>query len=216
MSRRRDAYHPYDPDRPDDGERRVPKGALANEREYEDWNPMKRTIAGLSFAVLSSLAAETWAQAAGPNLIPDPGFSSGTSGFATDSTANAVFRSTRQPIQGPASLRAYIRRSRSTVSWQGALTSPGHYQSLKVAATLRGDIVPQGSSVRLCAAARTAEAPVERCAPLALVPGRAVRGQAVLRLDPAETVSEVWLKLRHTSGARYTIDSVSARLTSAE
>jgi hypothetical protein len=150
-----------------------------------------------------------------PNLIDDPRFEVGTSGFTTDNAANVVFRSTRTPVQGRASLRANVYRAGSSVYWRETFAEPGRFQAFSVAATVRGDIVPQGVSVRLCAAARTPLGVRERCTRLPLVAGRSARGQVALPLDAGVPVREIRLLLRHGAAARYSLDSVSARLTPA-
>lgn len=99
------------------------------------------------------LRAQEQRYTSGQNLIPDPGFESGTSGFTGSSTAVTFTRSTASPITGTASLDIGLPNwgDRASILVDPAWNSGTFAQTLTMSATLRVLSGSAGAPLSFCA-----------------------------------------------------------------
>src|SRR3954468_22592943 len=86
-----------------------------------------------------------------PNLVADPQFERGVSGFVAQDRSSAVNQSSASPLEGDQSLRVSIRGYGNNVWWTQTVTGT-RASELAVKAHLRSDL-PSASSLQFCAMA---------------------------------------------------------------
>jgi hypothetical protein len=154
------------------------------------------------------------------NLIADPGFESGLSGFyAQSSPPDSVERLTSDPISGSGSLQTTLTAAWDNVWWvREASTLPSQKaSSFTISALVRGDKVSSASQLYVCAAAVYSGSTTleEQCSIASQVAGKVVSLNATLTLDPTRVLSKVDFRitLDGSTAVTYTLDNVSAVLT---
>ncbi len=151
------------------------------------------------------------------NLIEDPQFESGVSGFAAQDASSSVTRSAQAPLEGTHSLRVSIAGYGNNVWWSRNF-SGGLASHFRVSAHLRSD-APSTSTLRFCAMVYYVDAFTDlKCASVAAQPGDKGIVAAQLDLDPTRRLESVRLRLVQEGAAPvfFTLDEAVANLTVVE
>ena len=151
------------------------------------------------------------------NLIEDPGFESGVSGFTAQDSSSSVTQSADSPLQGGYSLRVSIAGYGNNIWWVRDFTG-GLASRFQVSAHLRSD-VQSSSTLRFCAMAYYADdSTAISCSPVSGARGDKGAVTAALVLDPARRLESVRLRLVQEGSAAvtFTLDDAVANLTVIE
>ncbi len=154
-------------------------------------------------------------QAADPNLLTDPGFETGVSGFFAQNSTDSAVRSTTSPIAGTGSLKVTINGYGNNAWW--TYNTSVKASQFEVSGKVRGDTLRSGSTMQLCAAAYYAGSGsiIQNCANLSQVAGQVNTVTATLPLDSTRSLSQVAVRitLNGSGPVSYSFDDVSAVLT---
>lgn len=151
------------------------------------------------------------------NLIEDPTFEVGVSGFAAQDSSSSVTQSSQAPLEGAHSLRVSIAGYGNNVWWTREF-SGGLASRLKVSAHLRSD-VPSSSTLRFCAMAYYVDGSTAlQCSNVSGAAGDKGPVTAQLDLDAARRLESVRVRLVQEGSApvTFTMDRAGANLTVIE
>jgi hypothetical protein len=152
------------------------------------------------------------------NLIPDPGFESGFSGFFLQDRRDSLSRTTVSPIVGRFSLMTTLRNWGSNLWWDTNVggTPFQHASSMQVSAKVKGVATDTRSNFDICADATYSDATLaEQCTVASKTVGLITTVTANLTLNPAKTLSQLSFRIT-LDGPRpvtYMIDDVSLSVT---
>jgi hypothetical protein len=184
-------------------------------RVHNPFGRLPRVRGGaLSLLACLSLAALT-ADAAGdcPNLLSDPGFEQGVSGFEAQDASSAVTQSSVAPLEGAHSLRVAINGYGNNVWWSYPFAG-GLARHLTVGAHLRSDTAST-SDLQFCAMAYYADgSSVDHCTTVRGSAGDKGVVSAAVDLDPVKPLASVNIRLSQLGGApvRFSFDGVTTCL----
>src|SRR5262245_13164530 len=169
-------------------------------RRRRRW-PQMGPAAALALMVMGATPA---ARAAAPptttaNLVPDPQFESGESGFVAQDASSLVVRTAQAPLEGAHSLHVGISGYGNHVWWTYEFTG-GLASALRVGAHLRSD-VDSSSDLLFCAMAYYANGDAESsCATVSGNVGDKGTIAAELALDPTMPLSTVNIRIDQIGG----------------
>lgn len=155
--------------------------------------------------------------AAAVNLVEDPGFESGVSGFSAQDASSSVRQSANAPLAGSYSLQVSIAGYGNNVWWTRVFAG-GLASEFTVSGRLRSD-VSSSSSLRFCGMAYYADNTTAlQCTEVAGTAGDKGAVSATLTLDPARRLSSVRIRLVQEGVApvTFTVDDVVATLKVVE
>ncbi len=189
---------------------------------------MRKTLAGLWIVgaltlVVVSVGVVAFATGRQPapsgelNLIEDPLFESGVSGFAAQDSSSSVTQSPQAPLEGAHSLRVSIAGYGNNVWWTREF-SGGLASRLVVSAHLRSD-VSSGSTLRFCAMVYYADQSTAlECTGVSAAAGDKGAVTAQLDLDPARRLESVRVRLVQEGNApvTFSLDRAVVNLTVIE
>jgi hypothetical protein len=147
------------------------------------------------------------------NLVQDPGFESGISGFEAQDASSAVTQSSDAPLEGSHSLRVAIDGYGNNVWWHYGFAG-GLARHFSVSAQLRSDAA-SASQLQFCAMAYYADGSnALSCTPVSGSAGDKGVVSAALDLDPAKPLASVNIRLYQEGSApvRFSLDSVTTCL----
>lgn len=163
----------------------------------------------------------TAGSASTPNLLADPNFESGVSGFYPQSVRDSVVQTQTNPIQGEGSLAVISNQWGSTAIWQQQITSAfaSQYSSRGVSFTFNGKIkiTKIGADVRLnaCVGVSYFTGTDERCVAVPTTKNTVSNVTVSLPLNASNGIGHLFVRLKHTSGSpiQYLVDQASAVFT---
>jgi hypothetical protein len=176
--------------------------------------PLSATdVAGNTHQQLVSLTRQTPAPSC-PNLVQDPGFEAGVSGFVKQDAPSQVTQTNTLPLEGSSSLLVAINRWGDNVWWDYGFD--GRASRFHTSMHLRSD-VPSASVLKFCAAIYYADDPgtiVENCINVSGAMGDKGMVSTGLDLDSTRTLDSVHIRLYQEGSApvQFTIDSAVACL----
>ena len=147
------------------------------------------------------------------NLVQDPQFDAGESGFAGQDQSSSVVRTTVSPLEGGSSLHVGINGYGNNVWWSYDFTG-GRASAFRVSAHLRSDAA-SSSDLQFCAMVYYASDSADlNCATVSGAPGDKGTISAALTLDPAKLLQSVNIRLIQQGGApvSFTLDAAAAFL----
>jgi hypothetical protein len=147
------------------------------------------------------------------NLVQDPQFDLGVSGFFGQDESSTVVRTADSPLEGAHSLRVSINGYGNNVWWP-FLFAGGRASALSVSAHLRSD-VSSSSDLRFCAMAYYADdTSVVNCTTVDGSAGDKGTVSAALALDSAQPLHKVHIRLVQEGGepVSFTLDAAAAFL----
>jgi uncharacterized membrane protein YgcG len=151
------------------------------------------------------------------NLIEDPGFESGTSGFSAQDPSSSVSQSAEAPLSGANSLRVSTELYGANLWWT-RLFAGGRATRLRVAADLRSDLASP-SALQFCAMAYYADNTIAvQCAEVPGSRGAKGRVSSTLAIDGERRLASVRLRMYQEGAApiRFTLDNAEVILSVVE
>jgi hypothetical protein len=166
-------------------------------------------VCGSLIATFGALSA---APAAADNLVQDPQFESGVSGFFAQDAGDHVVQSTSSPLQGANSLSVSINSYGNNVWWVQPFAG-GHASHLQVSAHLRSDLA-SSSSLQFCAAYYSNGVLTENCTDVSGSVGDKGVVSAQIDIDPAIPLDDVRFHLSQLGSdpVKFTLDDAVADL----
>ncbi len=175
------------------------------------------TLGLVSVSLLTVSTGSQVAPGTSANLIDDPRFERGVSGFTAQDASSRVTQSAESPLEGAYSLRVAIADYGNNVWWTRPFAG-GRASRFAVSAHLRADAAST-SRLRFCAMAYFADATTAlECAEVASQPGDRGVVSAELALDPERRLESVRLRLVQEGAApiAFTLDEAVATLDVVE
>jgi hypothetical protein len=145
------------------------------------------------------------------NLVQDPGFESGVSGFEAQDESSLVSSSSEAPLEGARSLRVAIDGYGNNVWWIRELAG-ATAAGLRAEAHLRSDAA-SGSTLQFCAMAYYQDGEtVLACTPVGAEPGDRGVVTAAAGLDSSRALESVRIRMYQegAAGVQFTLDSAVA------
>ena len=147
------------------------------------------------------------------NLVPDPGFESGVSGFAAQDASSQVVQTGVSPLDGAHSLRVAINGYGNNVWWAHPFAG-GTASHFGVSAHLRSDVA-SSSILQFCAMVYYADDTTAlHCTAVSGAAGDKGVVSAELTLDPAKPLASVRIRLiqEGSDAVQFTLDDAMACL----
>jgi len=148
-----------------------------------------------------------------PNLVADPQFDLGESGFAGQDQSSVVARTTTAPLEGGSSLHVGIAGYGNNVWWSYDFAD-GRASAFRVSAHLRSDVA-SSSDLQFCAMVYYAsDSAALNCATVGGAAGDKGTISAALTLDSTKRLQTVNIRLIQQGGApvSFTLDAAAAFL----
>ncbi len=181
------------------------------------WGVRLLTLSLISIGVLVFATGRQPDPSGAINLIEDPGFESGVSGFSAQDSSSSVTQSSDSPLEGGYSLRVSIAGYGNNMWWFREF--PGGLASrFVVSAHLRSD-TQSSSALRFCAMAYFADGSTDlACSTVSGARGDKGVVTAALDLDPARRLESVRLRMVQEGSApvTFTLDQAVVNLTVIE
>ena len=147
------------------------------------------------------------------NLVQDPGFESGVSGFSAQDASSSVAQTDISPLEGAHSLRIAIDGYGNNLWWVYDFAG-GTASRFSISAHLRSDVA-SSSTLQFCAFAEYADGSNDQnCAPVSGAAGDKGVVSATLNLDSTKALNSVRIRFNQegSAGVQFTVDSAVACL----
>jgi len=169
------------------------------------------TIAALLLMVIG-LFSSAEGQTSSTNLVQDPQFDQGVSGFFGQDASTVVARTTNSPLEGAASLHVAINGFGNNVWWTFNPTAPA--SQFRISAHLRSDVA-SSSTLQFCAMVNYQDGTQnQNCTPVTGAVGDKGTVLASLALDQTKPIESVRIRLNQegSEGLSFTLDAAAAFL----
>src|ERR1041385_1213174 len=169
------------------------------------------TIAALLLMVIG-LFSSAEGQTSSTNLVQDPQFDQGVSGFFGQDASTVVARTTNSPLEGAASLHVAINGFGNNVWWTFNPTAPA--SQFRISAHLRSDVA-SSSTLQFCAMVNYQDGTQnQNCTPVTGAVGDKGTVVASLALDQTKPIESVRIRLNQegSEGLSFTLDAAAAFL----
>jgi hypothetical protein len=147
------------------------------------------------------------------NLVQDPGFETGVSGFTAQDASSSVTQTDISPLEGAHSLRIAINGYGNNLWWIYGFPG-GTASRFSVSAHLRSDVA-SSSTLQFCAFVEYADGSNDQnCAPVSGTAGDKGIVSATLNVDSTKALNTVRIRFNQEGreGVQFTVDSVVACL----
>jgi glucuronoarabinoxylan endo-1,4-beta-xylanase len=158
------------------------------------------------------------ASAASANLVADPGFESGTSGFAPQQSGDSVTQTTTSPLAGQASLKISVNAYDNIWWFYSPSGAMANAQQVAAAIDVRIDADPSATTLSVCAVAYYGSTLAQSCASAPTTTGTVTHLAPTLTTDPTQTITRAGFRIIGGNGGSAisaTLDSASFTMTPA-
>jgi hypothetical protein len=170
-------------------------------------------MAALLLTVIFGLFSSAEGTTSSTNLVQDPHFDQGVSGFFGQDASTVVARTTNSPLEGASSLHVAINGFGNNVWWTFS-PNGGLASGFRISAHLRSDVA-SSSTLQFCAMVNYADATQnQNCTPVSGAVGDKGTVLASLALDPTKPIESVRIRLNQegSQGVSFTLDAAAAFL----
>jgi hypothetical protein len=172
-----------------------------------------RLVSLMLVAGAAPVRADAPAPTTTANLVQDPQFDAGESGFVAQDASSLVVRSADAPLEGAHSLRVSIAGYGNHVWWSHGFAG-GRVSAFRVSAHLRADVA-SSSELLLCAMAYYADGEaISQCTTVDAALGDKGTVASTLSVDPTRPLASVNIRLDQQGAepVSFTLDAASAVL----